>query len=246
MSAALRIGVGSALVLLLCVTMEAQERTGTTAPLPPEQVIRNLQQHNAQRAAALEGFTGTRSYRLDYQGVGGEHVAEITVSVVYTAPNKKQFTIEAEKGSKALIDHVLKKLLESEQEADKQNQKQMALSTENYNFSAAGYEESPQGGRYVFKLTPKTENKFLYSGKIWIDAQDFAVVRIAAEPAKNPSIWVKKTNIAHTYTHLGEFWLPMENHTESLTRFGGRAVLTIEYRDYKITSAPVVASAGMP
>ena len=216
------------------------------ASLPPDEVIRNLQQHNAQRAAALTGFTGTRVYRLEYQGIGGEHKAEMTVSVVYTAPNTKQFTIESEKGSKPLIDHVLKKLLESEQEADKQNQRQMALSPDNYNFSPAGYEDSPQGGRYILSLTPKTENKFLYSGKIWVDAHDFAVVRIAAEPARNPSFWVKKTSIAHTYTHLGEFWLPMENHTESLTRLGGRAVLTIEYRDYKVISAPIVASAARP
>jgi len=239
---------GSKLVLVLsavlCVSIEAQS-TGSpaTALLPADEVIKNLQLHNAQRAVALAGFTGTRVYSLDYQGVGGEHKAEMTVGVVYTAPNTKLFTIESEKGSKPLIDHVLKKLLESEQEADKQNQREKALSTDNYNFSFAGYEDSPQGGRYIFNLTPKTENKFLYSGKIWIDAHDFAVVRIAAEPAKNPSFWVKKTNIAHTYTHLGEFWLPMENHTESLTRLGGKAVLTIEYRDYKVSSAPVVASA---
>jgi outer membrane lipoprotein-sorting protein len=235
-----------ALGLAFCVSANAQNTAVTAPPLPPDEVIRNLQQHNAQRAAALTGFTGTRNYRLDYQGVGGEHVAEMTVSVIYTAPNTKQFTVESEKGSKALIDHVLKKLLESEQEADNQNQHQMALSVENYSFSFAGYEDSPQGGRYIFDLTPKTDNKFLYNGKIWVDAHDFAVVRIAAEPAKNPSFWVKKTNIAHTYVHLGEFWLPMENHTESLTRLGGKAVLTIEYRDYKITSAPIVASAVRP
>jgi len=247
MSTCLPSRFGSKLVLALgvalCISAEAQNAGApATASLPPDEVIKNLQQHNAQRAAALTGFTGTRVYSLDYQGVGGEHKAEMTVSVVYTAPNTKQFTVESEQGSKPLIDHVLKKLLESEQEADKQSQREKALSTDNYDFSPAGYEETPQGGCYIFKLTPKTENKFLYNGKIWVDARDFAVVRIAAEPAKNPSFWVKKTDIAHTYTHLGKFWLPMENHTVSQTRLGGKAVLTIEYRDYKVTSASTVAS----
>jgi len=240
-------GIGAvALSVALCVAAKAQYAGAAMAPLPAEQVIKNLQQHNAQRAAALAGFTGTRKYRLEYSGVGGAREAEMMVDVTYTAPNTKVFKVESEKGSKVLIDHVLKKLLESELEADKQDQRQKALSTDNYNVAFLGYEDSPQGGRYIFKLTPRTDNKFLYNGKIWIDAQDFAVVRIAAEPSKNPSFWVKQTNIAHTYTHLVEFWLPIENHTESLTRLGGKAVLTIEYRDYKLMSAPVVASVARP
>jgi len=233
--------------LVLCLSAAAQEAgTSAVTPLPPEQVIKNLQEHNAQRAATLAGFTGKRTYRLQYRGFGGAREAEMTVSVVYTSPSTKQFTVETEKGSKVLIDRVLKKLLESEKEAAEENQRQTALSPDNYSFSSPSYEDSPEGGRYVFTLTPKTENKFLYRGKVWIDARDFAVVRIAAEPAKNPSFWVRKTDIAHTYTHQGSFWLPQSNHTESATRFGGHATLTIEYSNYKLTSAPVVASLPKP
>jgi outer membrane lipoprotein-sorting protein len=242
-----RVTITLALSLVLCIPTAAQELKSTAiAPLPPEQVIRNLQEHNAQRAAALAGFTGKRTYHLQYRGFGGAREAEMTVSVTYTAPTTKQFTIETEKGSKVLIDRVLKKLLESEKEAAEENQRQIALSPDNYTFSSPSYEESPEGGRYVFTLTPKTENKFLYRGKVWIDARDFAVVRIAAEPARNPSFWVKKTDIAHTYTHQGRFWLPLSNHTESATRFGGHAVLTIEYLDYKVTSSPTVTVALKP
>jgi hypothetical protein len=90
--------------------------------------------------------------------------------------------------------------------------------------------------------SPKTRNKFLYRGKIWVDAQDFAVVRIG-EPGKNPSFWIKKTEIVHQYVKVNDFWLPSENHTESLIRLGGRATLTIEYRDYKITRATPLPEA---
>jgi len=57
--------------------------------------------------------------------------------------------------------------------------------TDNYNFVLAGYENTPAGGQYVLSLLSKTRNKFLYRGKIWFDAHDFAVVRIEGEPAKN-------------------------------------------------------------
>ena len=128
------------------------------------------------------------------------------------------------------------KLLESEQEAaSDENRRRTALSTENYDFALAGYENDAAGGRYILDLLPKTKNKFLYRGKIWVDANDFAVVRIEGEPGKNPSFWIKKTEIAHRYVKVNGFWLPAENHTESVTRLGGRAILSIEYKDYKIT-----------
>jgi ribonuclease HI len=74
----------------------------------------------------------------------------------------------------------------------------------------------------------------LYRGRVWVDDKDFAVCRIEAEPAKNPSFWIRKTAIRHTYEKVGEFWLPVENQSVSDTRLDGRATLTIKYTDYEI------------
>jgi hypothetical protein len=84
-------------------------------------------------------------------------------------------------------------------------------------------------------LIPKHDDKFLYRGKIWVDAKDFAVSRIEAEPAKSPSFWVKRSEVRHRYEKIGDFWLPAENKTESTMRMGGRALLSIEYKDYRFT-----------
>jgi len=96
---------------------------------------------------------------------------------------------------------------------------------------------TPDGGRYVLDLAPKTRNKFLYRAKIWVDAKDFAVVRIKGEPGKNPSLWIKRTDIEHSYVKVGDFWLPAENRTESVIRLGGVANLSIEYKNYRILRA---------
>ena len=130
------------------------------------------------------------------------------------------------------------KLLEGEQEAaSDENRRRTALSSDNYDFTLAGYESDAEGGRYILDLLPKTKNKFLYRGQIWVDDKDFAVVRNEGEPGKNPSFWIKKTEIEHRYEKVNGFWLPAENHTESVTRLGGRATLSIEYKDYRITRA---------
>jgi hypothetical protein len=162
----------------------------------------------------------------------------MVVSVTYSAPSSKTFSVVSQSGSKFIIDHIFKKLLEGEQEAaNEENRRNTALSTDNYEFTSAGYEATPDGARYVLNLLPRTKNKFLYRGKICVDAKDFAVVRIEGEPAKNPSFWIKKTEVKHRYVKVNDFWLPAENHTESVIRLGGRAVLSIEYKDYKITKA---------
>ena len=236
-----------------CQPLPQQFDAGGTAsssqnsPLPVEQVARKLEERNAQRAAALNQFSSTRIYHMQYRGFPSDREAEMVVNVTYQAPNSKQFQVVSQTGSKFVIDRVFKKLLEGEQEAaNEENRKHTALSRENYDFTFAGYENAPEGPEYVLNLLPKTKNKFLYRGKIWVDAKDFAVVRIEGEPAKNPSFWIKKTEVRHRYVKVNDFWLPAENHTESSIRLGGQANLWIEYKDYKITKAAPLSGIRDP
>jgi outer membrane lipoprotein-sorting protein len=225
----------------------AAETSAPPVPLSLEQVVTNLEQRNAQRAAALREFEGKRIYRMEYRGFTGDKNAEMIVKVSFHAPDAKEFTVVSESGSKFIIERVFRKLLEGEQEAaNRDNPHDTALTRQNYDFELAGYEANPHGGQYVLNLLPKTRNKFLYRGKVWVDAKDFAVVRIQAQPGKNPSFWIKKTDIAHRYVKVQDFWLPAENHTESFVRLGGKATLSIEYQDYKIIKAVPLDAAKKP
>lgn len=214
------------------------------APLPLDQVVRNLEERNAQRTFALEQFEAKRVYRMQYRGFPSDRDAEMVVKVNYRSPNSKEFSVVSQTGSKFVVDHVFKKLLEGELDASKgENRRQTALTRDNYNFALAAYEVTPDGGIYILNLLPKTNNKFLYRGKIWVDAKDFAVMRIEGEPSKNPSFWIRKTEVTHKYVKVNDFWLPAENHTESLIRLGGKATLSIEYQDYKIVKASPLDAA---
>ena len=213
---------------------------GTSLTL--NQIVSRMEVRNRERASALHEFHGTRIYQMDYHGFFGHHQAKMVVAVDASTAGKN-FTIVSEEGSKFVLDHVLKRLLKGEKEASNdENRRRTALDTDNYNFSLAGYEPSPAGARYILTVIPKTNNKYLYRGKIWVDGKDFAVRRIEAGPAKSPSFWIKKTEINHKYTKVGDFWLPEENHSESWIRFGGHAVLSIQYKDYKILAAAPVNS----
>ena len=215
----------------------------TLAPLGVEQVVQNLVQMNNRRLHALYNYHGVRTYRVEYRGFAGPRNAEMVVNVKYHSPGAKEFVIQSATGSKLLIDQVLKKLLAAEIEAqDPEIQRRSALDEDNYRFTLIGAESSPSGMTYVMEVEPRRKDKFLYRGRIWIDATDFAVVRVEAEPAKNPSFWTKKAEIVQVYRKVSDFWLPESNHSATAIRLGGHAELTIDYKNYVIIGASQVSA----
>ena len=220
---------------------KAQSRTATTtarAALSADQVVDNLVRRNQERAQALLHSEATRVYRLVYRGFPSDREAEMTVQATYSSPSSKEFKVVSQSGSKLIQDRVFKRLLESEQEAAQPAMSaQTQLNRNNYEFELAGYEPSETGGQYVLLVTPKRKSKYVYRGKVWVDGNDFAVTHIEAEPAVNPSFWTKRNEIRHDYQKVQSFWLPARNESVSYIRLGGRATLTIEYRDYRVTDA---------
>jgi hypothetical protein len=215
----------------------------THTPLTTQQVVEKLVGRNLDRAQALHAYQGTRIYRVEYRGFPGPRDAEMVVDVKYRAPGTKEFTIRSVTGPKLIIDKVFRKLLEAEQEAlVADTQKRTTLNSDNYDFTMLGYESTPSGSMYVLKVEPRTKDKFLYSGRIWVNAEDFAVVRLEAEPTKNPSFWTKNSELEQIYIKVSDFWLPALNRSISLIRLGGRAELTIQYNNYQITAADPVGN----
>src|SRR5579864_6717196 len=235
------------LTVLLCLFLWKIARGQTAAPdrpqaqqnagqLKSEQVVENLVRMNLQRAQALQAYDSTRIYRLDYKGFPGGRSAQMVVNMKYRAPGTKEFEIVSQSGSKMLIDRVFKKLMEGEKDAiDGENLKRIAVNQENYEFALLAYEPGPRGGLYVLSVKPRTKNKYLFQGKIWVDDEQFAIVRMAGEPAKNPSFWIKGTQIETRYINVNDFWLPAHNHSFTSVRLGGHADFTIEYQNYRIT-----------
>jgi outer membrane lipoprotein-sorting protein len=218
---------------------QAQNTTSGTA----EEILSRVQVRNAERQAALEHYASERTYRAEYRGTGGEHVGEIVVHAEYLAPDQKRFTVLSESGSKLICEKVLRRLVESEQEAaQKANRMQMTLSADNYDVVLVGEEEIDGAKALVLKVSPKVDSKFTYRGTVWVNAEDYGVMRVAGEPAKNPSWWINRASFDSRYVRRGEFWLPERNVSTSHVRIGGEATLTIEYGSYQALAGRAVGS----
>lgn len=211
-----------------------QPQSGNTLAQPTaDQIVRQLVAHNQERAERLRSYRSIRSYRLEYTGFPHSARASMTVEAIYQAPATRIFHVLSQSGSKLIVDLVLNRLLKTEEEAARHPQEN-ALTPANYNFTLIGVEPVAGHNDYVLQVEPKKPRKLLYRGKIWVNAAGYAVEKIEAQPAQNPSFWIIETNIHHVYAERDGFWLPQKDESISKLRLGGRAVLTIDYGDYQL------------
>jgi hypothetical protein len=225
---------------------DSAESSICSAPLSVDEVVDNLVRRNQQREQSLQSTEATRVYHLEYRGFPSDREAQMTVHAVYSRPSFKSFAVISQNGSKLILDRVFKKLLESEKEAaSAEMHDRTLLNRTNYDFALIRCE--PASAQYVLQVTPKSKSKYVYHGQVWVDGADFAVTRIEAEPAQNPSFWTKRSQIHHEYEKIQGFWVPARNESISYIRLGGRATLTIEYSDYHVkgpAEPPAVSSAA--
>jgi hypothetical protein len=211
---------------------------GSAPNLTSVQVVEQMHRHTEVRIQELKHYKALRHYQVEYKGYSTTLGAKMDVEANYDAAKGMSFRIVSESGSKFLCDKVLKKAVDSEQEAS-QNKSSTELTPANYSFQMVGTENI--GGRpaYVMQVEPLTDSKFLYKGKIWVDAADFEVVKMESEPAKNPSFFISRTLIHYTSVLAHGFWLPQGIRSETKVRIGGTATLTIDYGNYQVDSNPV-------
>jgi hypothetical protein len=212
-------------------------------PLSVMQILEKMEDHDRRQAEELKHYRAVRHYQVEYEGFAASLVAKMEVEVNFDASSGKKFRIASQSGSKLLCEKVLKKAVDSEEEASK-DKAAAALTPANYSFQLEGRDSVNGRPAYILNVEPMTKSKFLVRGKVWVDAADFAVAKIEAAPAKNPSFWISRTLIRYTNAKTGDFWLPERNRSESKVRLGGTAVLTIDYGTYQIVPDSPHGSAG--
>ena len=215
----------------------------TSANLPLEQIVERMLRHDLAQRDELKHYESERQYEVTFHGFASSMDGKMDVEITYDAATGKSFRVVSQSGSKLLCDKVLKKTIEGEEEAS-HDRSLTALTPENYKFELLGSEILDGRPAYILKVDPVKDSKFLYRGKVWIDAADFAVARIEATPAKNPSFWISRTVIDSRNEKHGEFWLPKANRSETKVKIGGNAVLTINYGSYRIVQEPAVQVAA--
>ncbi len=228
--------IRTAVILLLAWGLTTVAHAQQASNPYADEVISKLIDHNSQREKLGDGYTGSRRYVLENQSL--KKRAELLASVKCDPDGTKHFEVVSEQGWSPANKRVLRKMLESETETSwPQVRPSTSLTPENYRFQMLASEFLEGRPVYMIQVLPKREEKYLFEGRIWIDAEDFAVVRVEGKPAKNPSFWTRSVHFVQQYHKSGDFWFPFSTKSVTEARIFGTTEVTITYFDYQPNSS---------
>jgi hypothetical protein len=230
----------------------ASRAAGETTPsvyaapmgLAGDDIIAIMLERNRLRNEHLQRYSAVRTYEI--RNLEGKVAAQAVVRVDYEAPDKKTFNKKSETGSGIVRHLVFDRLMQSEGETSSgREHHDSAITTANYEFKLAGEEEVGAYHCLVLDATPKRKDKYLFEGTIWVDAEDFAVVKIAGHPAKRPSFWINRADFVRQYQKVDGFWLPYRDETSVEAKMYGRRAFTVDHQRYVISPVdPLRAGTG--
>ena len=238
-------------VILVCLgplKLPAYAQAPTTTAIGEDQIFQELVRRNQIRNDELREYTANRAYRVS-DPRGKIHAAK-QGRMEFHAPDVKRFTTTGEEGSGIVRRLALNPLISSEiKAAAGKDHHDSAITPANYRLKLLGEEDVRNYSCYVLQATPTRIDKYLFEGKVWVDKQDFAVVRIEGHPAASLSFWIKRADFVRDYQRVDGFWLPHRDETVVQVRIYGRKVLTIDHQDYTLNGNPAsetVAGRALP
>jgi hypothetical protein len=155
----------------------------------------------------------------------------------FLSPDKKTFTVTSESGSGLVRNMALNPLIKSEIEtAAGKEHHDSAISADNYSLNLLGEQQVGPYRCFVAEVQPKRKDKYLFEGNLWIDVEDYSVVRIEGHPARKLSFWIQRADFVRQYQKIDGFWFPQKDQTLVQVRLYGKKVLTIDHRDYVVNA----------
>ena len=206
---------------------------GIAGPITVQRVVAQMEERGQARSRLLARYECLRRYALSNRRF--HKTAELSVRMTYASPGHKTFEVISERGLSVIRQRVLKRMLEAEEEASRDGVRETTqISPRNYDFRLVGAEVQQGRPAYVLEVKPRMVSRFLMRGRIWVDSEDFAIVRVDAAPALKPSVLIHNVHIVQQYTKVGAVWLPLYNHSMSDSFLFGHTDVTIDSSDYQI------------
>jgi hypothetical protein len=221
------------LLLATPLALGAPSATSATPELPAAEIVRRLVEANRRRDSILAGYQVMRRYHLKNELT--EREVTMDVLVTFNAPSTLTFETKNQQGSSFLAREVFGRVMKSEQELAQPAEKRLSSMTpENYEFELFGQEFVEGRPAYRLEVKPRRSDKLLFVGRVWVDAQDFAVVRAEGNPSKRLNFWIRKADFVRSFKKVGPFWLPQRTDSVNDILVFGTTWVTIENQDYRV------------
>jgi hypothetical protein len=232
------LALGVSLVLSLSGTLLGRESSAIPAVPPPvSEIVERMMVHNEQQDRALMEFQMRR--RFFAANTRFKIDSTIVVATAFRQPDIMKSSIVSQEGSGLIKERVFDEILKSEAETHKKEDKrQVDITPRNYNFRFVDQETCGDRPCYRLSVSPKRKDKYSLLGDAWIDAEDYAIVRLHGAPAKKPSFWTLKTEIDKRYRKVEGMWLTDRIDSTSDLFIAGHSTLSIEYAYETVLTSP--------
>jgi hypothetical protein len=216
------------LVILIARPLVAQTLV-TPPPLPSaHDIVDRMMARNAWQDEKLLEFRALRKFYA--ANVRFKTDSTMYVQTVFRRPDHLQSTVTLHQGSTFIRSRVFDKILEAENETRaKKDKQQVDVTPMNYDFALLEADDCEGRACYRMRIAPKRRDKYSLDGEVWIDAEDYSIVRMRGVPARRPSIWTLSTEIDRRYKKVAGIWLPERMDSSSNVMIAGHSVLSIEY-----------------
>jgi hypothetical protein len=109
---------------------------------------------------------------------------------------------------------------------------------------------------YMFHVEPKKEDRRYFQGRIWVDGQDFQIVKVCGKSGpekmrvkKHRQPDLRPTFVTYRQQVDGQYWFPAYTRSDETLEFPRGAVHVreiVKYTDYKKAEAKAGSAAVRP
>ena len=201
------------------------------------QVVRGIDAAVRARFDGIAAYTVTEHYVV-YRGADPTHAAaEMTVQTTYSKDSGKSYKVLSESGSGIIRKFGLDPLLENEKRINDPALREASwFTSDNYEMKlkSAATERVNGADCFAVSITPKQKAANLILGTIWVDAKDYAILRIEGTGSKSPSMWSGPAHMTRDYARFSGFAEATHARAVSQSPLFGQTVVTIDYSNYQM------------
>jgi hypothetical protein len=204
-------------------------------------IVDRIEQARVANRASYRPYRVVRDYRF-FDGDQAKASAQVLAEVDFQPPNSKSYVIREATGSER-GEKLVRKMLEHERKAS-QDQSDVELSRQNYDFAFLRQELRHGAMCYVLQLIPKRKQKNLLKGAMWVDANSYLIHHIEGELAKSPSFWLKEVRLSMDFNRVAGMWLRTATEAVASVRFFGKH--SMKAHDLRYETGAVAAATRRP
>ena len=192
------------------------------------QILDGMATHNEWQRNTLDEYEAQRLFSASNKRFNVH--AKLNVTTIFQRPHSIESLVTAHEGSACIRKRVFHKILKAESETTgREAKQQIDITPANYVFTLMGEEVCENRKCFRLRISPRRKGKYSLDGEVWVDAEDYAIVRIKGSPSKRPSFWTRRTEIDRRYKRFGGIWLPYRFESASRILIFGRSTLSIVY-----------------